>query len=831
MMKFSGAAIRGLLCMGLLFSLATTSAAQDERIMPEPMPPHPVIQRDLTLTAMNVDIDIRNGTATTVITQTLRNDTSRVAEGKYMLPLPDGATVTDFTLIDGDTALTPEIMDANEARRIYQDIVRRMKDPGLLEYQNSRSFSVSVFPFQPGQSRQIKVAFSHTLTGSTDLLQYSLPLRWAGWSRVDNTQLLINYRVSADHDLGSIASPSFAVSVNRDGNRKASGSFEGTMTSFSSDFLLNIGRRTDDFAASLLSYPGDNGDDGYFTLSLLAAMPADNKVIPKDVLFIFDKSGSMSGAKIEQARGALSYVVGRLQSEDRFNLLYYSDHVEKLFEGLLPASAENMDKARNAVSGMEADGGTDINSALASGADMLRPDGRPTYVIFLTDGLPTVGVTDVSSIIDNAKGSMKADVKMFVFGVGHDVNTTLLDTLSYDHHGSATYVDPSEDIEVKVSQFYAKMSSPALTNITLELGGVNEYDIMPRELPDLFHNNEIFITGRYSAINQANVTVTVTGKSGGKSKTLAASIPANVSSSNHHVPRLWATRKVSFLLDQIRLKGENPELLGEVDRLAMRYGIVTPYTSYLITEPDMYFRDDERMANLQGSLEEAMDDVSGEAAVGRSRMNQQNQSVANAAPAQTAGAGAGESGYDRKVYDKDAELELDQAYLKVSPGWFGFYEGKGSAADGTTVNYVQDQTFVRNETQWVDARFDEKQQVVKIQTYSDEYFALLDDYPGLGDFLSQGENVVYVVNDGIALETTVDGENSGSGDIGKLRSALDRSQAARQQPARISDAGFIQQTNCGIGVLRPPSRETVYGVSTGLLLTAGLIGLKKVLRG
>lgn len=805
MMKLTGAVSRGLLSAGMLVMLAGPLQAQDERIAP--MPPHPVIQRDLTLTAMDVDIDIRNGTARTTITQTLRNDGNQVAEGKYMLPLPDGATVTDFTLIDGDKALTPEIMNAEEARRIYQDIVRRMKDPGLLEYQNSRTFSVSVYPFQPGQSRQVKVAFSHTLAGTTDLLQYALPLRWAGWSRVDNTQLVIRYKVSADHDLGSIASPSFAISVNRDGNRKASGSFEGTMTSFSSDFLLNIGRRTDDFAASLLSYPGENGEDGYFTLSLLAAMPTDNKYTAKDVLFILDKSGSMSGPKIEQARGALEFVVGKLRSEDRFNLLYYSDHVEKLFDGLQPADSGNIDKARSAVSGLAADGGTDINSALSTGAAMLRPDGRPTYVIFLTDGLPTVGDTDVNNILANAKAEFKSDVKLFVFGVGHDVNTTLLDTLSYDHHGSATYVDPSEDIEVKVSQFYAKMSSPALTNIRLELGGVNEYDVMPRELPDLFHNNEIFITGRYSAINLANVTVSVSGKSGGKDRTLAASIPANVSSSNHHVPRLWATRKVSFLLDQIRLKGENAELLGEVDRLAMRYGIVTPYTSYLITEPEMYFREDDRIASLQGSLEEAMDEDSGEAAVGRSRMNQQNQSVANAAPAQTAGAGAGESGYDKKVYGSQvSDLEVTVA----DNGNREKERRQGSADPGTTVNYVQNQTFVRNESQWVDARSTDSQQRVLIQTYSDEYFALLDDYPELGDFLSQGENVVYVVDDNIALETTVDGENSGSGDIEKLRHALDRSNAAQQQPAKVSSAGSTGR----------------YGIAGALLLAGGLLGWK-----
>ena len=804
-------AVRGLIA-SVLAALAVTQAGAQDSIAPrEPLPPHPVIQRDLTLTDMDIDIDIRNGTARTVVTQTLRNDTGRVAEGKWMMPLPEGATITDFTLIDGDNALTPEILDSDEARGIYQDIVRRMKDPGLLEYQNNRTVSVSVFPFQPGQSRQVKISFSNTLSGTTELQQYMLPLRWAGWSRVLDTNLMIRYKVSADHDIGSVASPSFAVSVNRDGNRKVSGSYEGVMSSFSSDFLLNIGRRTDDFAASLLCFPGDNGEDGYFTLSLLAAMPEEQKVIPKDVLFIFDKSGSMDGEKIQQARGALNFVVGKLREQDRFNLIYYSDNVETLFDSMRPGTNENIELARNRVTQLDASGGTDINTALQAGADMLRPDGRPTYVVFLTDGLPTVGDTNVDNILNNAKGSFKQAVKLFAFGVGHDVNTTLLDSLSYDHHGAATYVDPSEDIEVKVSQFYSKIASPALTDIRLELGGINEYDVMPRELPDLFHNNEIFITGRYSSINLANVAVSVTGKSGDKEKTYAANIPANVSSGNHHVPRLWATRKVSFLLDQIRLKGENKELLDEVDRLAVRYGIVTPYTSYLITEPDMYFREQDRMANLAMNIEEAMEDESGEAAVGRSRQSMQNQAADNAAAPQTAGAVAGSSGFDKKVYGKDADIMLDQAYMKYSEGWFGYYEGLGSATPGTTVNYVREQTFVNSESRWVDSRFrDDEQKTVRLQTYSDEYFALLDDYPELGDYLSQGENVVFVVNDDIALETGAELENSSKAEIDGLRRALE---GARRDASAAPAAGTRRVATAPYGV-------------AGVLLLAGIAGWK-----
>ena len=226
----------------------------------------------------------------------------------------------------------------------------------------------------------------------------------------------------------------------------------------------------------------------------------------------------------------------------------------------------------------------------------------------------------------------------------------------------------------------------------------------------------------------------------------------------------------------------------------MRYGIVTPYTSYLITEPGMFFREDDRMMALDAAVEESMADMSGEAAVGRSRMSQSNQSASNAAAPQSAGAGAGQSGYDKKVYgSKINSLESSVADLDGSVADNGKREKErksGSADPDTTVNYVRDQTFVRSEAQWIDARYAEKtQDVVRVQTYSELYFDLLDEYPELGDYLSQGENVVFVVNDDIAMETNPDEENSSDSDVARLRTALDRLAAAEGKPARISKAG------------------------------------------
>lgn len=788
----------GIGLLGLIFAVIYTVAlAAGEKMLPPapppmPLPPqHPIIQRDLTLTDMKVDIKISGGLATTTIRQTLRNDNQWVAEGQYMLPLPTGANVSGFAIIDGDQRLEPKTLDATEARKVYEDIVRKMRDPGLLEYVNNTTFSVAVFPFQPGQSRTIETSFSQTLQGTSELQSYLLPLRWAGWSRLadyNGIPFTLTYDIASSYPLGTISSPTFGLSVNRNGDMQASGSYEGRMTHFGSDFTLNIGRRSGDFAASLMCYPGDSGEDGYFLLSLLAAPPKDAKYVPKDVLFVFDKSGSMSGDKIEQAKGALRYVLGRLQSEDRFNLIYFSDGVNPVFDSMKPATADNTAAARSAVDGLTADGGTDINSALAQGSDMLRGGGkqelgsRPRYVVFLTDGQPTVGETNVDSIISNAKGKFDAAVKLFVFGVGYDVNTTLLDTLSYDHHGSASYVTEGEDIEVKVGQFYSKIASPALIGIKLNLDGLDEYDITPHELPDLFHNTELFISGRYRGSPSGSVKVSVSGTGdSGQSSTYSASITPASGRQNNQVARLWATRKVSYLLDQIRLKGDNKELIDEVDRLATRFGIVTPYTSYLITEPGMYFDRDERVNNLGSMVAESRKDESGEMAVGRSKQSQMNQAADNAAAPQSAGATAGGGG-------GRSGTVFDPAYGLPAPPEQSEEDRKAGSADtGSTVNYVNSRTFVqqtldgsdsngRQRLQWIDSlKQDKGQRNIRVQAYSDAYFELLDDYPQLGDYLAQGENVVLVLSDKLVLETTSDEVQLSSSDLSELKTAISKS--------------------------------------------------------
>jgi Ca-activated chloride channel family protein len=336
-------------------------------------------------------------------------------------------------------------------------------------------------------------------------------------------------------------------------------------------------------------------------------------------------------------------------------------------------------------------------------------------VVFLTDGLPTVGTVDVNQILKNVKDANRASVRVFSFGVGYDVNTTLLDRLVADNRGSGDYIEPNEDLEVKVSNFFARVNYPVLSDLRLDLGGV-EADLMyPRALPDLFRGSQLTVVGRYkNTVNEA--TVRLTGRVGSRTETFLFDGRrfASEAGANEFLPRLWAIRRVGYLLEQIRLNGENRELKDEIVALGTRYGIVTPYTSYLVTE-DM--RDLARrpmpaeQARMLGPAIQARKDgiVSGTGA--------------------GAGVGPGAVGRSR------AEKELAKSDVAVD---FEPYLSK--------VKTVGGKTFHLKNGVWTDADYNENLKVptIDLKFGSDQFFDLIAKKPKLGEFFALGEKVVVV---------------------------------------------------------------------------------------
>ncbi|MEO6588967.1 MAG: VWA domain-containing protein, partial [Pyrinomonadaceae bacterium] len=518
--------------------------------------------------------------------------------------------------------------------------------------------------------------------------------------------------------LRNIYSPSHSVDVNRNGETRATVSFE--TNSNDNDFQLFYGLSNNDFGMSLLTYR-EPGKDGYF---LLLLSPKDDisekELVNKDIVFVLDTSGSMADeGKMEKARAALLFGIRGLREGDKFNVINFAGEEHLMEKSVVAASAGNKKRGEDFVKSLKPNGGTNINDALRAAFRQFDSSERPKMLVFLTDGLPTVGETDVDKINRNVKEISVDNLRLFAFGVGYDVNTNLLDKLAAENSGAADYVEPKEDLEIKISNFFTKVSSPVLSNLELEFGGVQTDLLYPRNLTDIFKGSQLAIIGKYTnAADVEDTTLTLRGRSGKENRTFNyrnLDFPMRADK-NDFLPRLWATRRVGWLIEQIRNNGENRELRDEVVVLGTRFGIVTPYTSYLAT--DGSFRQGDIVGNSIRVDDEAQrrvaEEKSGRSAVQMSVQQNTLQSNIKAAPAKPS---------------KDSKTS-EQVYIENS----------------AQNQFVANKNFLNQSGNWIDADYKKEKNLpeVNLKFASEGYFALVEKEPEIGKYLAIGEQVTVV---------------------------------------------------------------------------------------
>ncbi len=556
-------------------------------VWPGPVPPRSYVFAPLEVAYHHVKVKIDGQVATTSVDEEFYNPNPQRLEGTYLFPIPKGAQIDKFTMDIGGKQVEAELLPADKARQIYEDIVRKMRDPALMEYADRDVFKVRIFPIEPNSRKHITLSYTQVLKSDAGLVSYIYPLNTEKFSSKPIKDVSVQVEVSSDRSLKTIYSPSHSVEIKRHGSDRASVGYEATDVLPDTDFALYFAPEKDELGVNLLAHK-TSGDDGYF---LLLASPGldttDKKVMPKDVAFVLDTSGSMAGKKLEQAKKALQFCVENLNDNDHFEIIRFSTEVEPLFDKLVTANESNRGKANDFIKDLKAIGGTAIDDALQK-ALSLRSDsgGRPFVVIFLTDGMPTIGTTDENQILADVKKSGGDRTRVFCFGIGGDVNTHLLDRITEETRAVSQYVLPEEDIEVKVSNFFSKIKDPVLANPTIQFtAGVRATKMYPSPLPDLFRGDQLVLAGRYSG--EGNSAIILEGTVNGEKKrfTYEVNFPRD-NDGNEFIPRLWATRRVGYLLDEIRLHGENAELRDEVTELARQFNIVTPYTAYLIVEDE-----------------------------------------------------------------------------------------------------------------------------------------------------------------------------------------------------------------------------------------------------
>jgi Ca-activated chloride channel family protein len=743
-----------------------------------------------------VNIKLEDQVAITHVEQVFRNHTDRQLEATYVFPVPKGASVSKFTMWVNGKEVHGELLPADQARNIYTSIVRRTQDPGLLEYIGNNMLRMRVFPIPPKGDQKVAFTYESVAQKDAGAVEYVYPLKTDGKATATLEKFGITATIKSQHGVQNVYSPTHALNVKRVNDQEVAVEFERNQGLLDKDFQMFYSTGDKDVGLTALFHRPVAGEPGYAMLLLTPKIEMSQKYeVPRDMVMILDTSGSMRGVKMEQAKKALKYCLNNLGPKDRFALMNFATTVNKYKDGLLENTPDQLEQARKWVDHLEATGGTAINDALAAGQELRTKDESRTFtIVFFTDGQPTVGETNIDKILKNTLARNSANTRIFTFGVGDDVNASFLDKLADETRAVATYVRPAEDIEAKVSSLYAKISHPVMTNLKVAAtNGVSFSEMYPPQLPDLFHGGQVQVLARFNGKGPS--AIKLTGQVGMETKEFAYDLnfPEKSTDEKAFVEPIWARRKVGYLLDQIRANGESKELKDEVIALAKKYGITTPYTSYLIVpdaplpvagggmprggmqagfggfggggpasapppalrgaggaaKPAIEFaRENQKRA---GELEKNRDKLADEA------LNSINGKDLKGG----AGRALSEAKAQKEAYDKAHDAFRRGAFQATQVQQLGVNLSLQTAnlrnqarLEYTAQRNVQGRNLLELGGVWIDDKFDPKLKAVTIKAQSNAYFRMLERQPKVKDIFLLGNYVVWVTpsNDVLVID-------------------------------------------------------------------------------
>ena len=676
------------------------------------------------------------------VTEVFKNTGGRVAEADYIFPLPAGAAFEDLKLSINGELVSGETMTADKARGIYEEIVRRQRDPALVEWMGSGMLRARIFPIAPGEEKKVVVRYQSVAEREGDALRIDyrrgtdpngsgaqgngrrrvVPDVASGGSE-DGEWSHVQFIYQPGSNYGEPYSPTHTLRTRDDGRLR---SIDAQGSARDVTILLPL-RRANTASLSVLANNPD-GDRG-FALITITPPASSRRSVPRDLTFVVDVSGSMSGRKLDQAKAAGRALLETLRPEDRFRIIDFSTDVRAFRDGWSAATDDNLSAARRYLGALRAEGSTNISGALQEALARDRSTNRLPLVVFVTDGEPTVGERNPDALAALAARERGA-ARLFSVGVSADVNATLIEQLAVEGHGTAHFVRDSESVERTVSLLARRLSTPVLTNVRVRVDGVRLSQVLPAGALDVFAGQDLVVLARYEGDGRATVRLEGESVDGPVTWSTSANFPSR-SRENPFVARLWAAQRVGWLAAEKRKGGGNAEMDDEIKSLGERYGIPTEFSSYLVVEPGMQVA---------------------AGAVGNAK------SAPALAPATTTGAGSVSRRVRADARDQAADALVVPATPSMTSNEARFEAAKASAAQremksvaemdalskerSATERSIGSRRFTLVSGVWTDARFTSKMRTVTVKPFSPAYFALVQRFPELAEPFALGERVV-----------------------------------------------------------------------------------------
>ena len=726
--------MRTLLAALLTVAISATAGAQG-RLIPRPCTlPNPnracIANNAIVRTSSQVRVEMVNRVLRYEVDETFVNNGGGLGEADYIFPLPAGSAFEDLKLSINGELVSGETMNATDARRIYEDIVRRQRDPALVEWMGAGLLRARIFPINPGEEKRVVVRFQSIAQREGDALrvdyvrgsepaQNQPTVRHVQPGDEDfETANTFSLTYEASRDYGTPYSPTHRLFTrDRGGRQVVRAAGDGREVTI----LLPL-RRASEAAVSVLTHRVDS--DPGFALITITPPAADQARQARDVTFVIDVSGSMRGEKLDQAKAAGHALLSSLTPIDRFRVIAFSTDVDAHAERFLEATTQNIRDARRFLDRLRAEGSTNISGALEEALSIRTDRRRLPLVVFLTDGEPTVGERNPDAIAAIAARE-RGEARVFTFGVSADVNSALIERLAIEGRGTAHFVRTGENVERPVSLLASRLTNPVLTNVRVTVDGVRLSRVQPSGTVDIFAGQDLVLLARYDGSGQANVRIEGQSANGRLTWSSRANFDRRTTK-NAFVPRLWAAQRIGWLAAEKRRTGSR-EMDDEIRSLGERYGIPTEFSSYLVVEPGMDV----------GSRR-----VSATRADVGSVANQMVGSAAAPAPPPVAA--------------NEARFELSrQAAAQREAKSLAAVDAMADAA-GVQMKQVGTRQFVQNGNVWTDQRYVPTQRMVQVKAFSPLYFELVKQLNGFKEAMSLGDEVL-VAGKGVAIQVGASG--------------------------------------------------------------------------
>lgn len=546
----------------------------------------------MTIQTYDAVVDIQDQIASTHIDQRFFNKLDARVEATYIFPLPEGAVITELIYWFNGQQYKASLRESKAAQQAYNDKIRQYLDPALLQDLGNNVFKLNIAPIEPNSEVRFEITYSELLPYEFGEVSYRFPLRTTGLSPEPLERVSVKVHAQSSSDYASFESPSHGNTAENKIERKDARHYEVTYGDEQflpeKDYMLRFAVASNDITMNILTYtptPEDSmGTDSFSAMWITPPDSAGLVSLPRNIVIATDISSSMEGERLEQLKTAMNVFLDGMTSNDKFNILPFSTNVVAFKNDLVAATPASIQEARAFVGKLGAAGLTNIDAVVQAALGLSYDSTATKIFILVTDGYPTWGEMNETVIISKAKQNNLSDVKLFTFGVGGDVSKSLMTALAIENGGYPSFVSEFDSIPVLVRNFFTRVSRPVLSNLAINYGGLNNYDLYPATLPDLFWGAQVLQFGRYR--NGGTYPVTLSGNFVADTFSLSKQVNfASTQGGVRAVARLWAKQKIDYLLHEIAVYGEKKELVDAVIDLSLRYGVLTPYTAFY-SDPD-----------------------------------------------------------------------------------------------------------------------------------------------------------------------------------------------------------------------------------------------------